>query len=74
MSSQSVVVERGPVECPSPNTGFEYAYWAHDGLWNPYGVALHGSSYFKVPKIVQWFTGSIGLHHVHYVRPAAVLR
>jgi omega-6 fatty acid desaturase (delta-12 desaturase) len=32
-------------------------------------VALEGSSYFKLPKILQWFTGNIGLHHIHHVRP-----
>jgi omega-6 fatty acid desaturase (delta-12 desaturase) len=32
-------------------------------------VALEGSSYFRLPKILQWFTGNIGLHHVHHVRP-----
>lgn len=49
---------------------FEDAYWVHHELWNPYSVALHGSSYFKLPKILQWFTGNIGLHHVHHVRPS----
>ena len=48
----------------------EDAYWVHHGSWNPYSVALHGSSYFKLPKILQWFTGNIGLHHVHHVRPS----
>jgi acyl-lipid omega-6 desaturase (Delta-12 desaturase) len=33
-------------------------------------VALEGSSYVKLPKILQWFTGNIGLHHVHHVRPS----
>ena len=33
-------------------------------------VALEGSSYFKLPKILQWFTGNIGLHHIHHVRPS----
>jgi omega-6 fatty acid desaturase (delta-12 desaturase) len=32
-------------------------------------VALEGSSYFKLPKTLQWFTGNIGLHHIHHVRP-----
>jgi omega-6 fatty acid desaturase (delta-12 desaturase) len=32
-------------------------------------VALEGSSYFKLPKILQWFSGNIGLHHVHHARP-----
>ena len=33
-------------------------------------VALHGSSYFKLPAVLQWFTGNIGLHHIHHVRPS----
>jgi acyl-lipid omega-6 desaturase (Delta-12 desaturase) len=32
-------------------------------------VALEGSSYLKLPKVLQWFTGNIGLHHIHHVRP-----
>jgi omega-6 fatty acid desaturase (delta-12 desaturase) len=38
--------------------------------WDPLRVALEGSSYFKLPKILQWFTGNIGLHHIHHVRPS----
>jgi omega-6 fatty acid desaturase (delta-12 desaturase) len=33
-------------------------------------VALEGSSYLKLPKILQWFSGNIGLHHIHHVRPS----
>ncbi len=49
---------------------FEQAYWVRHEFWDPMSVALHGSSYFKLPKILQWFTGNIGLHHVHHVRPS----
>jgi len=49
---------------------FEDAYWVGHDEWNPLSVALHGSSYFKLPKVLQWFTGNIGLHHVHHVRPS----
>jgi acyl-lipid omega-6 desaturase (Delta-12 desaturase) len=48
---------------------FENVYWARHESWNPTRVALEGSSYFKLPKILQWFTGNIGLHHVHHARP-----
>jgi len=48
---------------------FEDVYWVRHGSWNPLSVALHGSSYFKLPKVLQWFTGNIGLHHIHHVRP-----
>ncbi len=49
---------------------FENAYWVRQESWDPMRVALEGSSYFKLPKILQWFTGNIGLHHVHHVRPS----
>jgi omega-6 fatty acid desaturase (delta-12 desaturase) len=49
---------------------FEDAYWIRRQSWDPMKVALEGSSYFKLPKIVQWITGNIGLHHVHHVRPS----
>ena len=48
---------------------FEDAYWVSHDSWDPMRVALQGSSYFKLPKILQWFTGNIGLHHIHHVRP-----
>jgi omega-6 fatty acid desaturase (delta-12 desaturase) len=48
---------------------FEDAYWVRNESWNPMSVALQGSSYFKLPKILQWLTGNIGLHHIHHVQP-----
>ncbi len=48
---------------------FESVYWARHESWDPMKVALEGSSYFKLPRILQWFTGNIGLHHIHHVRP-----
>ena len=49
---------------------FEDVYWIRHDAWDPLKVALEGSSYFKLPKILQWFTGNVGLHHVHHVRPS----
>ena len=49
---------------------FENAYWVRHDSWDPLRVALEGSSHFKLPKILQWFTGNIGLHHIHHVRPS----
>jgi omega-6 fatty acid desaturase (delta-12 desaturase) len=49
---------------------FESVYWARNETWDPLKVALEGSSYFKLPKILQWFSGNIGLHHIHHVRPS----
>jgi omega-6 fatty acid desaturase (delta-12 desaturase) len=48
---------------------FENVYWARHDVWDPLRVALEGSSYLKLPKILQWFSGNIGLHHIHHVRP-----
>jgi acyl-lipid omega-6 desaturase (Delta-12 desaturase) len=48
---------------------FEGVYWKrHDG-WSYAASALRGSSYLKLPKILQFFTGNIGLHHVHHMSP-----
>ena len=48
---------------------FEGVYWARHGEWDPWRAALEGSSYYKLPRVLQWFTGNIGLHHIHHVRP-----
>ena len=48
---------------------YEDAYWARRPEWEPMKAALEGSSYYKLPRVLQWFTGSIGLHHVHHVQP-----
>jgi omega-6 fatty acid desaturase (delta-12 desaturase) len=46
---------------------FENAYWERDGDWNFHAAALSGSSYFELPPVLQWFSGNIGLHHVHHL-------
>lgn len=48
---------------------FEDTYWADDENWDFSQAALHGSSYYKLPKILQWFTGNIGFHHIHHLSP-----
>ncbi|HEX3868010.1 MAG TPA: fatty acid desaturase [Gemmatimonadaceae bacterium] len=48
---------------------FEDAYWAPHDDWNYVTAALRGSSHLQLPAVLQWFTGSIGLHHVHHVAP-----
>jgi omega-6 fatty acid desaturase (delta-12 desaturase) len=48
---------------------FEDVYWARDGEWDYATAALTGSSYFKLPAVLQWFTGNIGLHHIHHLSP-----
>ncbi|MBA3260900.1 MAG: fatty acid desaturase [Thermoleophilaceae bacterium] len=46
---------------------FEDAYWQSSGDWSYAEAALRGSSYLKLPRLLQFFTGSIGLHHVHHL-------
>ena len=46
---------------------FEGTHWERDSAWNFHAAALSGSSYFKLPPILQWFSGNIGLHHVHHL-------
>lgn len=46
---------------------FEDVYWARKGEWNFATAALEGSSYYKLPKILQWFSGNIGFHHIHHL-------
>ena len=48
---------------------FEGVYWECHENWDPVKAALKGSSYYKPPKVFQYFTGNIGLHHVHHVLP-----
>src|SRR6202042_1633674 len=46
---------------------FEDVYWESAEDWSYADAALRGSSYLKLPKVLQFFTGNIGLHHVHHL-------
>jgi acyl-lipid omega-6 desaturase (Delta-12 desaturase) len=46
---------------------FEDAYWQSSADWNYADAALRGSSYLRLPPVLQFFTGNIGLHHVHHL-------
>jgi acyl-lipid omega-6 desaturase (Delta-12 desaturase) len=48
---------------------FQGAYWARSEAWNYTDAALKGSSFYKLPRILQWFTGNIGFHHIHHLSP-----
>jgi omega-6 fatty acid desaturase (delta-12 desaturase) len=48
---------------------FENTYWQRHGEWSFAEAGLRGSSYLKLPKLLQFFTGNIGLHHVHHLNP-----
>jgi omega-6 fatty acid desaturase (delta-12 desaturase) len=46
---------------------FEDTLWERNGDWSYADAALQGSSYLKLPSLLQFFTGNIGLHHVHHL-------
>jgi omega-6 fatty acid desaturase (delta-12 desaturase) len=48
---------------------FEGTYWKDHEAWDYATAAIRGSSYFRLPKVLDWFTGSIGFHHVHHLGP-----
>jgi omega-6 fatty acid desaturase (delta-12 desaturase) len=48
---------------------FEDAYWESSEEWDYATAALHGSSHLVLHPVLQWFTGNIGLHHVHHLAP-----
>jgi omega-6 fatty acid desaturase (delta-12 desaturase) len=48
---------------------FEGAYWERHSRWSYVREALDGSSFYDLPRILHWFTGNIGFHHVHHLSP-----
>ncbi len=48
---------------------FVGVYWARHDTWDPWRVVMEGASFYKLPGLLQWFTGNIGFHHVHHMRP-----
>jgi omega-6 fatty acid desaturase (delta-12 desaturase) len=46
---------------------FEDVYWRRSEDWSYFDAGLHGSSYLKLPRLLRFFTGNIGLHHVHHL-------
>ncbi len=73
---QEVLLIQGPIALLAGAAGvwlfyvqhqFEDVYWENNGEWSYADAALRGSSYLKLPKVLQFFTGNIGLHHVHHL-------
>ena len=46
---------------------FDDVYWERENKWDYKVSAIRGSSYLKLPAVLQWFTGNIGFHHVHHL-------
>jgi omega-6 fatty acid desaturase (delta-12 desaturase) len=48
---------------------FEEVVWSRQREWDYKTMALEGSSYLKLPRVLQWFSGNIGYHHIHHLSP-----
>jgi acyl-lipid omega-6 desaturase (Delta-12 desaturase) len=46
---------------------FEHTLWASDTRWSFVAASLRGCSHLHLPRVLQWFTGNIGFHHVHHL-------
>jgi len=46
---------------------FEGVYWERGDDWDFATAALYGSSFYRLPKVLQWFSGNIGFHHIHHL-------
>ncbi|UOY91785.1 fatty acid desaturase [Ectobacillus sp. JY-23] len=75
---QAFLLVQGPIFLISGAAGiwlfyvqhtFEDSYFEEDENWEYVKAAVEGSSFYKLPKILQWLTGNIGYHHVHHLSP-----
>lgn len=48
---------------------YEDTYWRSGDEWDYATAAVMGSSYYKLPRVLQWFSGNIGFHHIHHLSP-----
>lgn len=48
---------------------FDKAYWVEEDEWDHFEVSLYGSSYLKFGKIMDWYSGNVGYHHIHHLNP-----
>lgn len=46
---------------------FEGVYWGRGENWDYATAAVKGSSFYRLPRILQWFSGNIGYHHIHHL-------
>ncbi|WP_456272352.1 fatty acid desaturase [Bacillus sp. AK031] len=48
---------------------FEDSYFEENSEWEYVLAAVEGSSFYKLPKVMQFLTGNIGFHHIHHLSP-----
>ncbi len=47
----------------------ENTVWARESEWDALKASLEATNYLRLPRLLQWFTGNIGLHHIHHLNP-----
>ncbi len=48
---------------------YESVYWSRTKQWDFISASMQGSSFFKLPRVLNWFSGNIGYHHIHHLNP-----
>jgi acyl-lipid omega-6 desaturase (Delta-12 desaturase) len=48
---------------------YEDTYWVREKEWNIFQAGIDGAVYYKLPSLLRWFTGNIGYHYIHHLRP-----
>ena len=48
---------------------FEGVLWVRQSAWNATEASLDSASFLRLPRLLQWFTGNIGFHHIHHLNP-----
>ncbi|MEC0266737.1 fatty acid desaturase [Paenibacillus anseongense] len=75
---QSVLLIQGPMFFVSGMMGiwlfyvqhnYEETYFENEPEWDYVKAAMHGSSFYKLPRVLHWITGNIGFHHIHHLSP-----
>jgi omega-6 fatty acid desaturase (delta-12 desaturase) len=46
---------------------FEDTYWEPHSSWDYHDAAMEGCSYYDLPRVLNWFSGTIGVHHIHHL-------
>lgn len=78
MGWQSFLLIQGPMFFFSGMAGiwlfyvqhnYEESYYENDEEWDYVKAAMHGSSFYNLPRILHWITGNIGYHHIHHLSP-----
>jgi omega-6 fatty acid desaturase (delta-12 desaturase) len=78
MGWQSFLLIQGPMFFFSGMAGiwlfyvqhnYEDSYFENDGEWDYVKAAMHGSSFYNLPRVLHWITGNIGYHHIHHLSP-----